>query len=512
MGQIEDAISKLPDLQTVAAEIHQWRTIYPSLDAHLTAQVDEGKAVRALALSVWSNGDAAGAVTMLQAALVLSPGDPWVFSDLSGALAATGRLEEARVFLSLSLNLDPSHAQRWVLFAGYCLQCGETEDAKIALNKALEINPGLDQAWISLGITCLQTKDFDASVQCLREGMRLAEQGSLVHACFGEALFHTGDIPGSAQAYRDALARGVNDATVLSKHLFAQLLEALLTQPPALALKIYDHVSGLPVEPPNALINKAFHILSSYGHRPAALSCAHYLLEQSPDDPILIYLTDVLRGEVTQRAPDDYIVEFFDQFSETFEDKLVGLLQYRVPETIAAEIVKRDITFRSCLDLGCGTGLMAQLIHQPGRTITGVDLSPGMLAKAAQRDVYASLIQSEIHEYLAGATQTFDAIIAADVLVYIGDLQGFFAGAANCLAEGGHLIVSVETTHKPDFEVLPSGRFAHQLDYLQRLSAGTFALERIIPTNIRRDTIGFAAGAIVFMRRMNQSAQGAVLN
>jgi predicted TPR repeat methyltransferase len=144
---------------------------------------------------------------------------------------------------------------------------------------------------------------------------------------------------------------------------------------------------------------------------------------------------------------------------------------------------------------------MAQLIHQPGRLITGVDLSPRMLAKAAERNVYTTLVQSEIHRYFETVTQTFDAIIAADVLVYIGDLQDFFAGSASCLASGGHLIFSVETTQKSDFEVLPSGRFAHHLEYLQRLGAGHFSLDRIIPTNIRRDTIGFATGAIVFMRR-----------
>ncbi len=504
MGQIEDALSQLPDMPSIAVHIQKWRASYPAFDANLRADVEEGKALRALALSVWSNGDAATAVQMLQAALVLCPSDPWVFSDLSGALAATGRIEEARVFLSLSLNLDSSNAQRWLLFAGYCLQCGETEDAKIALNKALEINPGLDQAWISLGIACLQTKEFDAAVQCLREGLRLNDQGSLVHACYGEALFHSGDVPASAQAYRDAFARGISDATVMSKHLFAQLLEALLTQPPASALKIYENVTGLQVDPPASLINKAFHFLSSYGYRPAALNCARYLLEESPNDPILSYLADALRGEVTQRAPDAYITEFFDQFSDTFEEKLVGLLQYRVPETIAKEIETRGISFQSCLDLGCGTGLMAQLIHQPGRLITGVDLSSGMLAKAAERKVYTTLIQSEIHRYFETVTQTFDAIIAADVLVYIGDLQALMAGAAKCLSSGGHLIVSVETTQKADFEILPSGRFAHRLEYLQRLSGDQFSLERIIPTNIRRDAIGFANGAIVFMRRLDR--------
>jgi predicted TPR repeat methyltransferase len=143
---------------------------------------------------------------------------------------------------------------------------------------------------------------------------------------------------------------------------------------------------------------------------------------------------------------------------------------------------------------------MGQLIHAPGREITGVDLSSGMLAKAAERGVYSSLVEAEIHGFFAASDRTYDLVIAADVLVYIGDLEDFFAGAARCLNRGGLLIVSIETTNESDFKVLPSGRFAHQLSYISRITAGRFVVEREIPTEIRLDAQGAAYGAILLLR------------
>jgi predicted TPR repeat methyltransferase len=52
------------------------------------------------------------------------------------------------------------------------------------------------------------------------------------------------------------------------------------------------------------------------------------------------YLLAALLGEKIERAPDDYLVAYFDRFAETFESKLVGALGYRVPEDLHALLAK----------------------------------------------------------------------------------------------------------------------------------------------------------------------------
>ena len=160
--------------------------------------------------------------------------------------------------------------------------------------------------------------------------------------------------------------------------------------------------------------------------------------------------------------------------------------------------------FETCLDAGCGTGLAGPLLHRAGRRLIGVDLSSRMLAKAAEREVYAELVQAEIHDYLENSSQTFDLILAADALIYTGDLGAFMTGAARCLNADGLLAFSIETTDVADFNLLPSGRFAHRPDYIRAITSGLFTIEKAIETQIRLDALGPAMGMMLILRKQRR--------
>ena len=61
----------------------------------------------------------------------------------------------------------------------------------------------------------------------------------------------------------------------------------------------------------------------------------------------------------------------------------------------------------------------------------------------------------------------YDLIIAADTLVYLGDLRNVFAGAANRLSAGGTFLFTVEKSDTADFELGPKRRWRHSEDYLR---------------------------------------------
>ncbi len=98
------------------------------------------------------------------------------------------------------------------------------------------------------------------------------------------------------------------------------------------------------------------------------------------------------------------------------------------------------------VDLGCGTGLCGCRCCWPlSRTLYGVDLSPNMLDKARQRQVYDQLTCSELTAFLQHNVDRYDVALAADVFVYIGDLSPpcFMACVQHC-GKTGYSPFSVE--------------------------------------------------------------------
>ena len=58
------------------------------------------------------------------------------------------------------------------------------------------------------------------------------------------------------------------------------------------------------------------------------------------------------------------------------------------PEAFAEQLLQmlreRELNIRSCLDLGCGTGILCHHLRQNGIAPRGLDLSPGMIAIARE--------------------------------------------------------------------------------------------------------------------------------
>jgi len=71
------------------------------------------------------------------------------------------------------------------------------------------------------------------------------------------------------------------------------------------------------------------------------------------------------------------------------------------------------------LDAGCGTGNMAQVLHQMGyRNIEGLDASAGMLEIARKKEIYQQLHQLYLNEHIDLPEDSYDAIVASGVLTH----------------------------------------------------------------------------------------------
>jgi len=124
----------------------------------------------------------------------------------------------------------------------------------------------------------------------------------------------------------------------------------------------------------------------------------------------------------------------------------------------------------SILDLGCGTGLAGAAFKPLAARLDGVDLSPAMIEKARARQIYDSLDLTDLETALCTQGPCYDLILAADTLVYLGDLKPVLDAAPARLKPDGYFLFTVEKADGEGFELGPKRRWRHGEPYLRRLA------------------------------------------
>ena len=253
------------------------------------------------------------------------------------------------------------------------------------------------------------------------------------------------------------------------------------------------------------------------GRKEAAVAALRKVLDLKPDDIFGAGLKLALLGAA--QTPDQpsslYVAQLFDDYAGRFDKALVEKLDYTVPEKLAALIARHcgERRFAHVVDIGCGTGLFGERIRDRADRLEGFDLSANMLAKAGEKGIYDQLAQADLSlppersGIFAGApAHRADLVTAADVLMYLGNLDNVFVIALRLLAKDGLFAFSVEDAGEDGatdrgFVLRPSLRYAHDEAYIRRLcEAHGFASVEIIRTVIRKDG-GKPVSGILFLTR-----------
>jgi len=178
------------------------------------------------------------------------------------------------------------------------------------------------------------------------------------------------------------------------------------------------------------------------------------------------------KEENISSSPPQYVRALFDSYAPRYESHLNVSLQYQVPQSMYAAFQKVHSNQEQkidILDLGCGTGLCGEYFKSNANLLVGVDISENMLSIARDKNIYDQLIEEEILVYLDQSHQQFDVILAADVVVYFGNLDVLFEKIKNRLRQNGIFIFNIEKNVEKAFLMTDSGRFAHSRDYLMQL-------------------------------------------
>ena len=138
---------------------------------------------------------------------------------------------------------------------------------------------------------------------------------------------------------------------------------------------------------------------------------------------------------------------FFDRLALTYDRRELQALAYR--PTHDAVMSALDGTRPSrVVDLGCGTGQLTRRVIErfPAATVVAVDLSPGMLAKAADR--LGSIVAERPAIVRADAQQlpfpaaSVDVVVCTESFHWYRDQAGALSGVARIMRPNGRLLIA----------------------------------------------------------------------
>jgi SAM-dependent methyltransferase len=134
---------------------------------------------------------------------------------------------------------------------------------------------------------------------------------------------------------------------------------------------------------------------------------------------------------------------YYDTFAARYEDARDGRDPggyHDLVDDLEVGFVERFGRGRDVLEVGCGTGLLLRRIAAFARTARGVDLSPGMLARARARGL--DVVEASATR-LPFPDRTFDVACSFKVLAHVREVRQALAEMARVVRPGGHVLAEL---------------------------------------------------------------------
>lgn len=427
---------------------------------------------------------------------------------LSEAIAfhRAGELTDAERCYMEVLKIAPEQPDALQLLGVVAAQLGNTTLAIERVKQSISINPDQPGALNNLGNMLASENQYEEAIEAYERAIHLKPDDGQAHHNLGH-VYSLADRPLDAiRAYRRATELQSDNAS--SWDSLGESLEKIGRSEDA----VDSFRKALELAPEyTSIMDRLGKSLRTLGRLGEARQVYQQWLAVAPDNPIASHYMLVCdeTGSAPDRASKDYVKKTFDDFADDF-DSLLTDLEYRVPDLIgeAVQVLVPDEGRGqwSVVDLGCGTGLCGRHLRDIAKNLIGVDLSPKMLSKADERDLYDELIEAELTEYLGGCRGEHDLLVSADTLIYIGDLQTTFAAASSALRPGGIIAFSLEKLDDDQkqsgvddgFRLGISGRYVHRESCVRQwLSESGFDVKGFVETDVRKEGLQRVTGFLV---------------
>ena len=415
-------------------------------------------------------------------------------------LQKQGRLKEAEILLEKNIKTHGAHPDISYSLASVLIQTGQIKKAFEIIAKALESHPEHVGCLFLMGRILHQAGRLEDASNCYKKVLGIQKDNPLALNALGLIFKEQGMV-------REALrfiekAKNVEPRAQYIWNNYGVILE--LNRREKEAQKAFEKALALDPAYFPARFNLGCLLFKLEDFKNAQKHLA-LVLKQQPDEPVAKFLMECLSKQSrVNRAPVDYVKKTFDDWANFFEEKLIKDLEYKTPYLVFSLVqneLKKDINI---LDLGCGTGLGAELYRPYAKRLYGIDCSEKMLKKAEEKGIFDRLILNDILDDFRLDT-SFHLIYSTDCLCYFGDLKPVFAKIRSWLAANGVFAFSLEELKKPGEQYLLqlSGRFAHSQDYVIRcLSDLGFKLLDLKKEILRKEKGRAVHGLLVKARKI----------
>ncbi len=401
-------------------------------------------------------------------------------------------LDAAETIYRRVLQLLPDHPDAQHYLGLLHFQRGRNEAAVALLEQAIARSPDFADFHSNLGNVQLALGRLAAAETSYRQAIHLDPARADFHNNLGVLQRVAGQDEAAEAEFWRAIAL---DAKHFRAYNNLGMLHAARDDIKS-AVQYYCQSITLRPEHPDShkLLGLAYY---STGQLAEAAEVFRQWLEKQPDDPTARHMYAACSGrDIPARAGDDFIVETFDQFAESFEEQLQQRLRYQAPQLIVDALrpyLPAPERQFDVLDVGCGTGLCGPLIAPWATNLVGVDLSVGMLHKAEGKGCYQRLYRIELTDFLQKPEQAsgYDIVLSADTLCYFGPLADVCRATHQALRENGLFAFSVENAGDQapaGHRLNPNGRYAHSEPYLRTcLADAGFQVLAILHAELRTE-------------------------
>ncbi len=436
----------------------------------LAADPRNAEALRLLGVIARQESRIDQAIELIQRSIEIDPKRAEAHHNFGDALRSQGKPDEAIAEYSKAIDLRPDWAEAHGALGTALREQGNLDAAIEEFKKVVRLNPGLPAGYLSLGKAFhIQGKRAKA-LAAYATAIRLKPDWPDAHDSLGNALWDEGRLDEAIHAYSKAVE--LNPGQITANWSMGKIFSRLGRLDDAIAC----FRRAVNFHPDNAKAHFFLgHILQKAGRLDEASAAYREATRLRPDTPEWHFKLAALTGDGSaSTAPAQYIRDLFDEYAAKFDKHLVDKLKYQAPHqllrAVQAATSRKDLDI---LDLGCGTGLCGQEFRPLANQLVGVDLSPLMIQTAKARGIYDNLIIGDLMPTLRSASESYDLILAGDVLIYVGDLTDFMPAVAHALRSGGMFACSIEDFEGSGFFLHAEQRFAHSIGYSRAMASAS---------------------------------------
>jgi predicted TPR repeat methyltransferase len=358
------------------------------------------------------------------------------------------------------LVLYPEHSDANFYVGVLLLEDNQLDKAEAAFQQVLKLNPEHTEALCNMGSVALKRKDGQLAINYFTKALALDNDHEYARNNLAATFMHYDRFENALTHYKVLLNNHPENTEYHYNTAVAEMALGHLDKAIMHFKKVLYHN-----EHAASLANMAA-IYIKLDKRSKAAEFLERALLANPKDASSQHL---LNGDNPQPETNpEYAKHLFNNYALNYENHMQEQLQYSLPQHIARIIKTLELDKKiNCLDLGCGTGLLGPILREVSQTLTGVDIAPKMLEKAAIKNCYDKLLPAELMDFFQEEHQHYNLIVCADVLPYFGELNPLFKAIHHHLATSAYFIFSTEISEEPNWNLQASARFCHHPDYIK---------------------------------------------